>query len=189
MTNTVQLSENDPSIDAVVVRARRDREAFGSLYDAIYPCIFRYCLRRSAEPALAEDITSNVFINVANNIREFAGSTYEDFRRWVFTIATNEINATYRKSTRRKALLVDAAHSGALRSESTQNEARGNLVEADGLQQAILRLDQRSQAIITMRYFSDLPYEDIGEILNITPGAARTAASRAIQKIRSEMGS
>jgi len=93
--------------DDLLVRARVDREAFGELYDMIYPPIFRYCLRRVNHRSLAEDITSTVFLSVAKNIATFGGNTYQEFRRWVFTITTNEINADYRKTTRRKALIAD----------------------------------------------------------------------------------
>ena len=58
----------------------------------------------------------------------------------------------------------------------------------DAVQAAIMRLDERDQAIITLRFFSELPYEDIGHILKISSGAARTAASRALDKIRTDVG-
>ena len=97
----------------LVVRARTDREAFGQLYDACYPAIFRYCFRRLFLRAVAEDVTSDVFLSVASKMPQFAGTTEEDFRRWVFRIATNEINAYVRQAKRRKALLESAARSGA----------------------------------------------------------------------------
>jgi RNA polymerase sigma factor (sigma-70 family) len=58
----------------------------------------------------------------------------------------------------------------------------------DSVQAALLRLPERERNIVTLRFFSELPYEDIGQILNISSGAARTAASRALDKIRSEVG-
>ena len=58
----------------------------------------------------------------------------------------------------------------------------------DPVQAVIMQLPERDQTIITLRFFSELPYEDIGHILNISSGAARTAASRALDKIRNEIG-
>ena len=173
----------------LVVRARVDREAFGELYDLIYPPVFKYCLRRTGKRILAEEVTSAVFLNVAEKISSFGGSTFEDFRRWVFTIATHEINADYRKATRRDGLLEEAARSGRLNSKSKPDSgiATELPVETDALQAAIRRLSEREQTIIASRYGSDLPYADIGKILGISAGACRTAASRAIEKIRSEL--
>lgn len=169
----------------LVVRARVDREAFGELYDAVYPSIFRYCLRRVGNRSVAEDITSTVFLRVANKIAGFEDETYEGFRKWVFTIATNEINADYRKTNRRKTLSDQAALSGRLVAP-TNHTTEENQTD-DAVQVAILKLSQRAQAIITMRFYSELSYDDIGEILNISPGAARTAASRALDTIRREL--
>jgi len=169
----------------LVVRARVDREAFGKLYDAIFPSVFRYCLRRAGNRSVAEDITSTVILRVANKIAGFPGETYEEFRRWVFTIATNEINADYRKTNRRKALSTEAALSGRLAGQANQTTDENQA--GDALQDAILKLSERAQAIITMRFYSELSYDDIGEILNISPGAARTAASRALDTIRREL--
>ena len=89
MNNLLDQSE-DRMMDELVVRARAERDAFGQLYDQFYPPVFRYCIRRTGDRSLAEDITSTVFLNVANNIAEFRGETYLDFRRWIFVIATNE---------------------------------------------------------------------------------------------------
>ena len=187
MTEMLPRPENSIE-DDLVLRAHEDREAFGELYDMVYPLVFRYCLRRVSDRSLAEDITSTVFLSVAGKIATFEGNTYQEFRRWVFTIATNEINTDYRKTTRRRVLLADAAHSGRLRGQASV-EVVDPKFEGDALQEAIMRLSERAQAIITMRFFSELPYEDIGQILNISPGTVRTAASRALAQIRNELRS
>jgi len=186
MNNLLNQSE-DRMMDEVVVRARSERDALGQLYDRIYPPVFRYCVRRTGNRNLAEDITSTVFLNVANNIAAFPGETYLDFRRWVFVIATNEMHANYRKSARRQSLLIEAAESGRLPGKSS-DDATSSKFEMDSVQAAIMRLAERDQIIITLRFFSELPYEDIGHILKISSGAARTAASRALDKIRKEVG-
>ena len=169
-------------VDCVVV----DRETLGRLYDATCPDIFRYCFRRTGNRSLAEDLTSAVFLSVSDNLKAFSGTTLEDFRRWVFTIATNEIRAHHRKTARRQDLLIDAANSGRFSNESSNEQSATD--SSDALQAAIMKLDDRAQAIVTMRYISELPYEDIGKILNISPGAARTAASRALESIRNHIG-
>ncbi len=181
MTHVLDKPE-DGIMDELVVRARTERKAFGQLYDQMYPPVFRYCVRRTGDRSLAEDITSTVFLNVANKIAAFIGETYMDYRRWVFVIATNEINATNRKSARRQSLLIEAAESGRLRGK-TNDDASRCMIEMDSVQAAIMRLPERDQTIITLRFFSELPYEDIGHILNISSGAARSSSSRALVKI------
>ena len=68
------------SSDNLVISARTDREAFGKIFDLYYPNVFRYCLRRLFVRAVAEDVTSEVFLRVATHIRDFPGTTKEDFQ-------------------------------------------------------------------------------------------------------------
>lgn len=177
----------DPILDDLVVRAKSERDSFGQLYDRIYPPLFRYCIRRTSQRSLAEDIASTVFLSVVNKITTFPGETFVEFRRWIYVIATNEINANHRKSARRQNLLIEAATSGRLQC-MTNNETATSMGEIDAVQAAIMQLPERDQSVVTLRYFSELSYEDIGHILNISPGAARTAASRALNRISIEVG-
>ena len=177
----------DQDADDLVVRARVERGAFGKLYDMIYPPVFQYCLRRSGNRSVAEDITSTVFLNVAGSISNFAGATFEEFRRWIFTIATNEINADSRKTMRRKTLLEEAENAGQLRGHVCVEVIDRN-IESDTLQAAVMKLNERAQSLIAMRFFSGLSYEAIALILNISVGTARTASSRAIEELRRELG-
>lgn len=173
--------------DCLVQRARTDREALGKLYDLTYPHVFRYCLRRSGNRGLAEDITSIVFLKVASGVSGFSGAGFQEFRRWVFTIATNELNADSRKTARRLELLGDAANAGQLR-DQTSGEVFEETPERDILQTALLNLSDRAQAIIVLRFYSELSYEDIAVVLDMSPGAVRTAASRALEEMRNELG-
>jgi DNA-directed RNA polymerase specialized sigma24 family protein len=55
----------------LVKLARSDRVAFGELFDHFYPLIFAYCMRRLVVRAIAEDVASEVFLKVAEGIRDF----------------------------------------------------------------------------------------------------------------------
>jgi RNA polymerase sigma-70 factor, ECF subfamily len=182
--------DHDPaaerSEDDLVVRARTDREAFGRLYDANYPGVFRYCLRRLFVPAAAEDVTSEVFLSVASQMPRFGGATAEDFRRWVFRIATNEVNAYVRQARRRRVLLESAVRSGSLASKAG-SPSRGADVETldwPALYQAMLTLKPRDQAILVLRFFEQMSHEQIAAVLGIRAGAVRTGLTRALEKLR-----
>ena len=103
MANDQPLDQSD-LVDRWVQTAAQDRKSFGQLFDLFYPQIFAYCSRRLLVRAVAEDVTSEVFLKVAKAIASFQGSTAEYFRRWLFRITTNEINAWLRKSIRQQSL-------------------------------------------------------------------------------------
>jgi RNA polymerase sigma-70 factor, ECF subfamily len=169
--------------DDLVVRARTDRDAFGQLYDIHYPGVFRYCFRRLFVRAVAEDVTSDVFVNVASNMSRFAGATEEDFRRWVFRIATNEVNAYVRQSKRRRGLLEEAARSGKL-SAAVADQAGAESLDWPALYQAILSLKPRDQAIVHLRFFEQMSHEQIADVLQQRVATVRAGLSRALEKLR-----
>src|SRR5438034_10078729 len=102
------------SDDHLVVSARRNRAAFGVLYDRYYPRVMRYCLRRLFVREVAEDVASETFLHVAGHLPAFEGTTETDFGRWVFRIASNAVNAYVRQTRRRQELWEAAARGGRL---------------------------------------------------------------------------
>jgi RNA polymerase sigma-70 factor (ECF subfamily) len=180
------LSTND---DDLVVRARTDRVAFGRLYDLYYPRIFRHCLRRLFLRAVAEDVTADVFLRVARQIRKFTGASRDDFVRWVHAIATNEINAYLRQTQRRVRLLDEAARRKAIRVVD-QSVCPTSLAALDWprVYEALLTLKPRDQAIVTLRFFESVSHEQIAAILEMRPGAVRTALTRSLGQLRRELG-
>ncbi len=172
--------------DDLVVRARTDRDAFGQLYDAHYPAVFRYCFRRLFVRAVAEDVTSEVFLGVALKMPRFAGTTEEDFRRWVFRIATNEVNAYVRQTKRRRTLLEAAARSGTLPAATGLQAESPDVEKLDWpvLYRAILSLKPRDQAILYLRFFEKMSHEQIADVLQERAATVRVGLNRALERLR-----
>ncbi|MGE0759126.1 MAG: RNA polymerase sigma factor [Pirellulaceae bacterium] len=174
--------------DAVVIAARTDSTALGQLFDHFYPLIFAYTVRRLLERAVAEDVTSEVFLKVAVHIPGFSGTRVEDFRRWLFRIATNEIQAHLRQSLRRRVLLEAAARMRAIPAEiAAPLLSSAASLEWEPLYRALGELPEREQAIVSLRFFAGLKHEQIGEVLDITPGHVRVALNRALRKLRERL--
>lgn len=180
-------SESEPVAgDDLVVRARTDRAAFGALFDRYYPRVVRYCLRRLPDRAGAEDVTSEVFLRVASHLGEFSGRTESDFRRWLFRIATNAVNAHLRQTLRRKELWTQAAERGQLDGGPAAGSETGahDRLDWPAVYAALLELDERDQTIVTLRFFAECSYEEIADVVGATAGAVRTSLSRAIGRLR-----
>ena len=180
--------ESEPSTEAdeLVVRAKTDRAAFSLLYERYYPQVFRYCLRRLLVRPVAEDVLSDVFLQVASHLPTFSGRTDTDFRRWLFRIATNAINAHLRQSYRRHEVLVEAARSGHLNSngDSRSLSAEDDTPTWPAVHLAVMELDERERTIVMLRFFSDCSHEEIASVVDATPGAVRTALSRTLARLR-----
>jgi RNA polymerase sigma-70 factor (ECF subfamily) len=185
MTNQ-QKQQSMAENDSLVVRARTDRDAFGRLYDEYYPGILRYCLRRLFDRVVAEDVTSEVFLRIALKIRRFRGTTHDEFRRWLYRIATNEINAYLRKSRRRRALLEQAVEQKAIAAEegTGPDEDFYDRLDWPVVYEAMMQLKPREQSLLTLRYFEGFSHEEIAQTLKLRPGTVRVATGRALTRLR-----
>ena len=178
----------DDSVDELVVAARTDRNAFGRLFDQFYSLIFAFCSRRLILRALAEDVTSEVFLKVAGGIRDFPGTSTEDFRRWLFRIATNEINAHLRQSIRRRELLEAAVQLGQINASITSTVLETDWpVTWEEVYRELQGLSEREQTIISLKFFAGLKHEQIAEVVAMQVGGVRVALSRALDKLRDRL--
>ena len=167
----------------MVLRARTDAEALGRLYELYYERIFRFCVHRLFDKGIAEDVTSAVFLEVARRIGSFEGQTERDFGNWVYAIATNQANAHIRKASRHRTLLAEAARS----MSASQNAEEVSEPDWPRLYRAMLKLKPEHQTIVTLRFFENLPYERIAQIMNVKEATLRVALHRILGKLRNHL--
>lgn len=128
----------------------------------------------------ADDVLQNTFIKVLNNIENFKGESR--LFSWMYRIATNEaINHLNQKARNLK-----------LSSEELLEHIVGNLesdvyFEGDEiqlkLQRAIATLPEKQQQVFNMKYFEELKYKEISDILGTSEGALKASYHIAVKKI------
>jgi RNA polymerase sigma factor (sigma-70 family) len=128
----------------------------------------------------ADDVLQNTFIKVFRHIDGFKGES--KLYSWMFRIATNESISFLNKEA--KHLKIDM--------KTLQEQRVGNLtadVYFDGdeiqlkLQKAVISLPQKQQLVFNMKYFDDLKYEEMSEILDTSVGALKASYHHARKKI------
>jgi RNA polymerase sigma-70 factor (ECF subfamily) len=79
-----------------MVRAILDgsREHFELLYQAYFPRVYRFALKRLRDPAEAEDVTQEVFVTVFRALHTYAGTS--SLLVWIFGITRNKVNRRFR---------------------------------------------------------------------------------------------
>ena len=182
MAKFIERTEDD-----LVIRARTQVEALGRLYELYYERIFRFCVYRLFSKETAEDITSEVFLEVARSIRNFKGRTEQDFRNLLYAIAANQANAYIRKTSRRKRLLAEVA--GSMIASTTDCTDKSTELDWPRLYTAILKLKPQHQTIITLRFFENLQYEQISRILNVKEATLRVTLHRILNQLRNHLKS
>jgi len=178
MAKFIERTEDDD----LVLRARTEAEALGRLYELHYERIFRFCVYRLFCKETAEDVTSAVFLEVARGIRSFKGQTEQDFRNWLYAIAANRANAYIRKTSRRKKLLENAADS--IKTSANQSTDKSSEPDWPSLYAAILKLKPQHQTVVTLKFFENLRYEQIAEILNVKEATLRVTLHRILNQLR-----
>lgn len=128
----------------------------------------------------ADDVLQNTFIKVYKNIDGFKGES--KLYSWLYRIATNE-SLTFLKQKSKKMGIDD---------QELKERLVGNL-EADvyfegdeiqlKLQKALAELPDKQKLVFTMKYFQEMKYEDISEVLETSVGALKASYHLAVKKI------
>ena len=132
---------------------------------------------------VAEDIASTVFLSLAQRFDELSDRDEPDMVRWLYGTANNHITSYFRSEKRRKAV-IEAAYRKHLSNASQHKSSSNGKVDWPTLYQALMRLKVEHQTIITLRFLDGLPADEVASILDMKPGAVRTAAHRALKKLR-----
>ena len=169
--------------DGRIVQAHRDPDAFVRLYREHYDAIFRYCVHRLFERTTAEDITSEVFLKVVENLDDFRGNE-QQFRNWLYRIATNAVNQHLRKAARRSRLLNRSRE----QCNDPAADCEASFEKLVLLQDAVRVLKPRYQTIVTLRFFEKMKLTEIAEVLGSSPGTIRSQLARALAKLRRVLG-
>lgn len=181
MAKVVERTENDD----LVLKARTQANALGRLYELYYERIFRFCVHRLFNKEIAEDVTSTVFLEIARTIRSFKGRTEADFQNWLYAIAANQANAYIRKTSRRKKLLETAV--GSITASTAGSTDKSSGPDWPMLYTAILKLKPQHQTIVTLRFFENLRYEQIAQILNVKEATVRVTLHRILNELRNHL--
>ncbi len=128
----------------------------------------------------AEDILQETFINVYRFAHTFKGESR--IFTWLYRIATNECTKYFRKNRNwlKKGVNVPQEMAGDLSGNDAEHGDRIILK----FQQAIRQLPEKQRIVFNMRYYDELSYEDMGQILNTSVNALKTNYHYASEKIR-----
>jgi RNA polymerase sigma-70 factor (ECF subfamily) len=179
------MIENEPASE-LLRRAGHDPDAFVQLYRRYYDGVFRYCVHRLFERHTAEDVAAEVFLRAARYICRFRGCREQQFRCWLYRVATNEVNNHLRKMARR-AKLLQRLGPGPGPEENTPPSADGDAELLGRLKEAVLGLRPRYQTVITLRFFEGLGPSEIAKVIGCNPGTARSQLARAIAQMRKKL--
>jgi len=178
-----------PVADEVLIQRLRDGDlpAGEVLVKRHYEPLMRY-LQRLAGAQVAEELHQQTWVSVLDHIDRFDPATAGGgFKAWLFRIATNKANDHWRSRGRENVakeglkLITDEALPDAARPmESSEQEEK--------LRKMIDLLPENQRQVLVLRYYSNLKFVEIAEILGCPLNTALGRMHKAILKLRQMMG-
>ncbi len=177
--------------EELIRRARLDPAAFRPLFDRYHDQIFNYLLRRTSDVHLAKDLTSSTFLKALENIHRFRWRGIS-FAAWLYRIATNEVNLSYRNSKRtipfskemEQTLRAEGRSDAALL--EAEEQIRRN-VRFQKMHRALSTLEVKYQTVLALRYFEDKSIREIAEITGKPENTVKTLIRRGLMQLREKL--
>jgi len=176
------------SEEQLISAAKSDKTEFVKLYDKYFKQIYKFLLTRVADVQLAEDLTSETFIIALEKIDSFEYQG-KPFSSWLYRVAINELNKHYRAAKSEQEVMIRKWHEEGDKLEAADIELLEGENEQEKLQnlkvlnESIRQLKQEDQDILSLKYFENLSYQEIAEILGITVTNVGVKLMRATERL------
>jgi len=128
----------------------------------------------------ADDVLQNTFIKIFRNIDSFKGES--KLFSWMYRIATNEAITHLNQNAKRQNISSEALQNHKIEQLKADVYFEGTEIQLK-LQKAIATLPEKQQLVFNMKYFQELKYKEISEILNTSEGALKASYHIAVKKI------
>lgn len=142
--------------------------------------LYWHIRRMVVEHEDANDVLQNMFIKVWKNLANFREDS--QLYTWLYRIATNESLSFLEQQKKRSSASLSDDDSYLSNKLVADKDFDGKKLEWK-LQQAIQRLPEKQKAVFNLRYFEEMPYEEMSKVLETSEGALKASYHHAVKKI------
>lgn len=168
------------------VRTKKDKQAFGRLYDLYVEKIYRFVYFKVSNKEEAEDITSEVFLKTWNYLMENTEKEVVSFSGLIYRITRNGIIDFYRKKAKINEVSLEEGVeklSGVSLQEDMETKS-----DVDRLMILIKKLKQDYQEVLILKHIEELSIAEIAEIVGKSSVSVRVTLHRAVNKLKEISG-
>ena len=160
-----------------------DLVAFERLYRDNERRVFALCMRLSSDPALAEELTQEVFIRAWRKLGSFRGQSA--FSSWLYPLTVN-VALTERRSRRRRLARIIPTENGGV----PEAPAPATTPEAGfDLEKALATLPEGARRVFVLHDLEGRTHEEIAELLGLASGTSKAQLHRARRLLREALES
>ena len=179
---TIQLSDSELLIQFRSVDTKAREESFTIIMQRYQQRLYWHIRRMVIDHDDANDILQNVFIRVWKSLNGFREDS--QLFTWLYRIATNESITFLNKKRKHIFVSVQDVNNELKNKLTTQGNFSENKTELK-LQEAILTLPQKQRVVFNLRYYDEMPYEEMSRVLETSEGALKATFHHAVKKVES----
>ena len=165
---------------ARLIQTKTQNEAFKELVQCYQKPLYYHIRNIVLNHDDTDDVLQNTFIKVFSNIGNFKGES--KLYSWMYRIATNESLTFIEQRAKKQGISNEEVQQKAILNLESDVYFEGNEIQIK-LQKAIATLPEKQQLVFKMKYFEDMKYENISEILDTSVGGLKANYHHAVKKI------
>lgn len=154
--------------------------AFNLLLKKYQQKIYWHIRRMVIDHDDADDITQDVFVKVWKNLPGFRADA--QLYTWMYRIATNECITFLNKKKAKNNVSLDDVDTSLGDTLAASSYFDGDKAQRK-LQEALLTLPDKQRLVFNMKYYEDMKYEEISEVVGTSVGALKASFHLAVKKI------
>jgi len=155
-------------------------KAFTAIIKKYQEKLYWHARRMVIDHEDANDVLQNVFIRVWNGLENFREDS--QLYTWLYRIATNECLTYLEQQKKRSSVALDEVESGLSNKIKADSHFDANKLEWK-LQLAIQQLPEKQRIVFHLRYYDEMPYEEMSRALGTSEGALKASYHHAVKKI------
>ena len=155
-------------------------KAFTAIIKKYQEKLYWHIRRMVVEHEDTNDVLQNVFIRVWNGLENFREDS--QLYTWLYRIATNECLSYLEQQKRKSSASLDEMEGGLSNKVIADKYFDPNKLEWK-LQLAIQQLPEKQRVVFTLRYYDEMPYEEMSRVLDTSEGALKASYHHAVKKI------
>jgi RNA polymerase sigma-70 factor (ECF subfamily) len=154
--------------------------AFTSIIKKYQEKLYWHVRRMVVDHEDANDVLQNAFIRIWNGLENFKEES--QLYTWLYRIATNESLTFLEGQKKRSAVSLSDVESGLSNKIKADKFFDPNKIEWK-LQLAIQQLPEKQRLVFGLRYYDEMPYEEMSRVLDTSEGALKASYHHAVKKV------
>ena len=155
-------------------------KAFTSIIKKYQEKLYWHLRRMVVDHDDANDVLQNVMIRTWNGLENFREDS--QLYTWLYRVATNECLTFLEQQKKRAAVSLSDVESGLENKIKADQNFDGNKLEWK-LQLGIQKLPEKQRIVFQLRYYDEMPYEEMSKVLETSEGALKASYHHAVKKI------